>query len=177
MKSTLLTLMVLCGLLAFAGSALSYTVGTTDVGGLDTYLYKTSLSNSGDVTELDWVKSVLQDDTLTLDEKYTKMTWQNTNVDGTIALDLKGEPAYFMLKLGNSKGIDYDHILFKNNDELSWAVVQLSTSDYTIVEVGKISHIDEIGTPPQETPEPGTIMLLGGGLLGLGFFGWRRSRG
>jgi hypothetical protein len=35
----------------------------------------------------------------------------------------------------------------------------------------------EIGIPPQEVvPEPGTLLLMGGGLMGLAFFGRRRFR-
>ena len=31
-------------------------------------------------------------------------------------------------------------------------------------------------TPPAETPEPGTMLLLGGGLLAVGAAAWRKSR-
>ena len=31
-------------------------------------------------------------------------------------------------------------------------------------------------SPPAETPEPGTILLLGGGLLTVGGAAWRKNR-
>ena len=30
--------------------------------------------------------------------------------------------------------------------------------------------------PPNETPEPGTLLLLGGGLLAVGTAAWRKNR-
>ena len=30
--------------------------------------------------------------------------------------------------------------------------------------------------PPSDTPEPGTMLLLGGGLLALGTAAWRKNR-
>ena len=30
--------------------------------------------------------------------------------------------------------------------------------------------------PPSETPEPGTMLLLGGGLLAVGTAAWRKNR-
>ena len=31
-------------------------------------------------------------------------------------------------------------------------------------------------TPPAETPEPGTMLLLGGGLVAVGTAAWRKNR-
>ena len=33
-----------------------------------------------------------------------------------------------------------------------------------------------LGVQVPEVPEPGTILLMGAGLAGLGYFGWRRNR-
>jgi len=185
MKKTQLLLMTMCGFVLFSwGTAMAYHLDDgTDVGGLDKLVASISLGNSGDDTELDWVQGVLGSG-YTLEEKYDMgetvgnmlMDWKITNQEGTYALNLLGSPAYFFIKTG-AKPNEVDHFLFENLDSLSWAVIHLP--DLEIKNIGKLSHVGEVvggGAPPSEQiPEPGTILLLGGGLLSLAFFGRGRK--
>ena len=104
------------------------------------------------------------------------MDMKNPNQVGTYALNMLGSPAYFFIKTG-AKQDGFDHFLFENLESLSWAVIDLPGLD--IKNIGKLSHVGEVGgggAPPQEqVPEPGTILLLGGGLLGLAFYGRGRK--
>ena len=175
MKRYLLVALVICGLLAFASTGWSLTMA--DVGSQDTLFNNTTaiadLPNSGTQTELDWVNSVLGTsftaDVVTIT---TAADW--TAVDGTNfwAFSLQTDPAYFFIKTGAKPG-DPDHFLFTNNDSLDWAVIALSDLNIeSVTNVGKISHVGEVGGT--SVPEPGMLMLFGTGLLGLGIFGRKK---
>jgi len=185
MKKTRILLMVTCGFVLFSwGTVLAYQLDDgTDVGGLDRHVASASLGNSGDDTELDWVQGVLGSE-YTLEEKYDMgetvgnmvMDWKNTTQAGTYALNLLGSPAYFFIKTG-AKQNEVDHFLFENLESLSWAVINLP--DLEIKNIGKLSHVGEVGgggaPPSEQVPEPGTVLLLGCGLLGLAFYGRGRK--
>lgn len=153
MKKTRLLLMVMCGFVLFSWvPALAYQLDNgTDVGGLDELLASKKLENSGDPTELDWVREVLGSNDYILDEKYNtnEANWEKIDGEETYALDLDGSPLYFFIKTGETQNGD-DHFIFKNLVSLSWAVINLPGLE--IKNVGKISHVGEVGgggAPPQ----------------------------
>ena len=184
------------GLFTAATSASAYTIsnGATDVGILDTFLTSASV-NSGDQAELDWVNDYL-DTSYTYMVKYNSENmlsedtdtlvpgiWNWRYVDGSstvVAQDLQGTPEYFFIKTGNitpddKKDTTPDHFLFKNDANLNWSVVDLSRfgNVYELSGVGVLSHVGEFGGTTS-VPEPGTLMLLGAGLLGFAVYGKRR---
>jgi hypothetical protein len=173
MKKSLFISMILSALLAFTGSA--WALSLVDVGGLDKFVDAAKLGNSSDADELSWVNGLLGTKYLSLVKYDTPKdaTWQYLTDPNAVALQLKGIPEYFLIKTGNVG--TFDHFLFKNSND--WAVVDLMTSfgdGYEIKNLGKFSHIDEIGSTP--VPEPGTILLLGAGMFGLAIFGKRRMQ-
>lgn len=85
---------------------------------------------------------------------------------------LPGPDYYHMNTDNNPAGTDYRNVLFANNDIMSWEFVQLSTRNY-IKYMGAISNVGE-ADGEKEVSESGTMLLIGIGLVCLGFFGKRK---
>lgn len=182
-------------ILFFASSAWSlyiYDEGYVNVGDLDTYLYsgtKDDLDNAGDGTELNWINLMLfGDDTSSYytDDDFDKINTENgagwfqayisEDLDDvanyTFAYNIVSEegetlyPEYFLVKTGTlGETPDYRWFLFDNNQLLDWAVINLEEQGYSLMELGKLSHLGTVGAAP--VPEPGTLLLIGSGLIGL----------
>lgn len=199
MKHHLVIVTVLGIVLMLAGPVWSLQVNPTtnewiSVGGTD--LFKEEdfgvVTNSGDntknsnqVSEVSWALSVLGDSTtyepqIIPDSSMWLETYNEngTLVEGTWALDFgDSAPDYFLIKTGNVVGSnDSMYFLFENVANMSWAVLDLANIYVTeLTNIEKVSHLREFNDVIP-APEPGTLLLLGGGLIGLAAFGRSRRK-
>jgi hypothetical protein len=171
MKRIFVQGIVFLSLFVFAIPAWSLTI--TDVGGIDQLLYSTRLADSGDAGVLQWIRDSLDDPTLSFSKfDTTGSNWvQLDGMPDVYAIGLQNEPAFFFIKIGvgGLTSTAPDHFLFSNQYALNFAVVDIVSAGFTIENIGKISHVGAI-------PEPSTLILLGGGLLGLAVYGRRRMK-
>ena len=157
-----------------------------DVGSIDTLVASTKLNNAGDPLVTTWIQGILgsdyelgyKDDLMGGD--WTELTGSNKD----FAYNLVNDTEYFLVKIGTGSlpGSTWDTYLFKNIGEMNWAVISYEDMfgpqgiDWTVekVNVGRISHITEIGGSP--VPEPATMLLFGTGLVGLAGIARRKVR-
>jgi hypothetical protein len=143
----------------------------TDVVSVDKLIFADNLGNSSNATEIKFI----EDHSTFVVPYYAKFDtgegdW--TNVEGTIwAYDFGTLGTdLFVIKTGNLKlKSAVDTFLYKTVASRQYAVIDFADFG-TEMNAGKISHI---GAP---VPEPSTILLLGSGLLGLGWYGRKRKK-
>ena len=186
---TVTQLLLVIALLSFASVAAAYTIGTTDVGGLDPLIGYGTLGNSGDQGEVDFVNNKLG---LTGTNVFTKADMTKVETDGGAGWGVVDErpsvysydfgmyaPSYFLVKIGVG-GLDSalgTHFLFSNTNGYGvvdlWQLINSNEASLPRnMNFGRFSHIDTFGAVP--VPEPTTFILLGSGLAGLAFY--RRKR-
>lgn len=154
--------------LVLSTSSWAYMVGTTDVGGVDTIYATATLADSSEAGEEAWVSGLLGYD-VDISYKNDATSWSLVNGETSIyASELAAPTAYYIVKFGNGgiSGLD-SHYLYKNLEELMYAVIDLDlVSTAKNFDIGRVSHVTEFGGTT-DVPEPGTLMLLGLGLLGM----------
>lgn len=140
----------------------------------DQLLASANLANSGDATELAWIRDMVGDQTLVLDGKANANEIDNGN--GQFYVNLMDyptiankAPGYFLLKFGTGKTGSDSHYIFKNLMELEYLV--WDTSQVPLV-FERLSHFtltagDDTVPPEGTVPEPASVALFGLGLLGM----------
>jgi len=180
MKALRLVFLVLCGLFLLIDSASALTIDNSaiDVGSIDSIVDNTTISSDYQ-SELSWIQSVLGSSYI-FDEsdKYDVFAsdFTVTDTDPKVwGLNLYGTPDYYFIKLGTGgSDISSSHWLYQNIAELAWAVVDIGEWGTTNnIDIGRISHVGEVGESSTAIPEPATMILLGSGLVGLA--GFRRK--
>ena len=176
MKTILGRLATLLLTMFMASAAWSdYIPGTPDidVGSLDTFVdgtfdlteggaICTSYGGSSPAAEECWAENA-SGATLNFDDSKTEnVAWSWTN-DGNIAFELNFGGGYYIVKNAGY------WLLLENVAEFDWGVILAIYGSSDFLNLGSemiISHVSEFdGTT---VPEPGTMALLGLGLLGMG---------
>ena len=193
MKRFFCALLVICCILSVAVSASALTM--SQVGNEDTLYNSVYLSPSSIAAEKEFIEDKSTFDATHYSTADTvaddwKNVYENNGVVKTTlwAYDFGTlfAPDYFLIKTGNLKlDIPLNTYLYENVASLRWAVIDFAAFETNIetknilaksgdvksnMNAGKISHI---GAP---VPEPSTILLLGIGLLGLGWYGRKRNK-
>ncbi len=144
----------------------------TDVGAEDTFIDWQAgpfTGGSGSPSgEEDWVNSILDPDT-EFTVKTANVQMYETDGDGIRAFELAAGPAYFLVKNSTFRA------LFENSADLDFGVIDvvalaaLGGFDLSGPDQLTISHVTEFGKgiDPDPMPVPGTVLLVGLGLLGL----------
>ena len=141
-----------------------------DVGVVDTLLGVTDSPNSGENTELEWVKTILGDGVsfVIKDEPDGGVPYFSTDVTTDVtntnvyAFLTPSSSSHFLIKNSNF------YALYENSVSLDWGVFDTSllSSDFNLpdndVSQYTISHVSTF-----EVDEPKSLILLGIGLIGL----------
>jgi hypothetical protein len=174
-------LVILAALMVFASTVSAIPFSTVLNG--DNLVDWGTFSNSSDDTENKFIADYLGVEVSVIPfsklSNSSGLAWEEVTGGGSDdlwAFDFGiANPAYFLIKTGGKVGLidtidggsseTYSHFLYKNVDSLQYGVINLNDFTKTSggVEIGIVSHVGVV-------PEPGTMLLLGSGLAGLGLF-------
>jgi len=166
MSKGLFSIIVAWGVLAFGiqAYALSLSPGDADYNGVTnpTATPRNSQSNINNV-----IFPLMEGG----EEIFTFVFTPNGDLSGGEITDITGVPNWLLVKDGNHTPWWY---LFEL-PALDWANETILLSGFW-PDGGAISHVSLYGSSAP-VPEPGTLLLLGAGLLGLALYGRKRMKG
>lgn len=170
----------LCGvatLMLFASSARVAAVDFATVVSEDTFVTKDDVGDDP-ASELAFIAAELGLDPATL--TYAKIDLGGASSFEAVTGDPVGtdlwaiqfsdfgitDPIAFVVKFGNA---DFDHYLYLNVDSLDWGVVDLNDviAANGNITIGSISHTGTVSGETVEVQEPGSLLLMGCGLVFL----------
>ena len=160
-----------------ASTAVAYEIhtdsGTVDVGGLDILQAQTQMTSSANpAAEEAWAEEVLGIDLDFGGVKTETVSYFMTDTFNVIAFELFSDPGYYIIK--NARWF----ALFENTAELGWGVLDISPlADAFNLTWGcqsedgdcefTISHVTEFSSTVTQVSEPGSMLLMLLGALGL----------
>lgn len=177
---------VLCLFMTTSGFSYTITVdgSNVDVGAKDVLKVLTAeLKNSGEKTETDWVKDVLDTENIT----YTVKT------EPASIYSVVNETSLYAVKMSSNDPVndgDYFIIknagywaLFENLDDFNWGVFDTTDlPDDMNINSATVSHVTVFDSTSVVTggdfghaPEPSTLLLFGAGLMGLARISRRKN--